>query len=292
MTKTISNLSPFIPRPKMNLPRLASELQLLIVEKLESRELSRLSRTNHYFHSLCTPALERLAQEPRGQLCALWWAILKKHPPLVQLLLSKGHDINHLPHPLYFGTALHVAVMARNHPLITFFLENPALNMNKLDMDGDTALHKAIAKRDLEAVKLLHAVGVDLEIADRFGQTPLLLALRRRHMLGGGHMRIIEFLLQNGADVNAQLPDTGWGEPYFTFLQGSVWSGSERLVRLALEYGADPEVRDNEHKRAIDNAIESGLTGIVELLRGEVSLPLDMDVESDLDSEWSDTSSS
>ena len=113
--------------------------------------------------------------------------------------------------------------MARNHPLMMYFLENPALDMNKLDMDGDTALHKAIAKRDLEAVKLLRAAGEDLEIADRFGKTALLLALYYEHM------RIMKFLLKNGADVNAQLPDTGWGEPYITFCKvrcGSVAGGS------------------------------------------------------------------
>ena len=163
--------------------------------------------------------------------------------------------------------------------------------MNKLDMDLNTALHKAIQVRDLEAVKLLHAAGADLEIVDRFGQTPLLAALRSRHMYGPGYTGIMEFLLKNGADVNARLPNTGWGEPYFTFLQGSVCCCSERLVKLALEYGADPEVRDSEHKRAIDNAIEWGLTGIVNMLRGEVSLPLDTDVESDLETEWSDASS-
>ena len=69
-------------------------------------------------------------------------------------------------------------------------------------MDGNTALHQAIYRRDLEAVKLLHAAGADLEIVDRFGQTPLLLALYRRHTLHRGHMGIIEFLLKNGADVN------------------------------------------------------------------------------------------
>ena len=62
-------------------------------------------------------------------------------------------------------------------------------------------------------------------------------------------------------------------------------------MRLALEHRADPEVRDNPHKRAIDNAIEWGLTGIVDILRGEVSLPLDTDVDSDLETEWSDDSS-
>ena len=267
----------------MNFTRLPSELQLLIVEKLESRELSYLSRANHHFHSLCTPALERLAQEPRGRLCALWWAILHNYPPLVQLLLSKGHDINHLDGQLYYGTALHISVMVRNHPLIMFFLENPALDLNKLDMDGNTALHKAIQLRDLEAVKLLHAAGVDLEIADRFGQTALLLGPYY------GHIGIMKFLIRNGANVNARSPDLV--DRYETFLQGLVRFGSEMLMRLALEYGADPEVRNSWHQRAIDIARECELTGIVDILGGEVSLPLDMDVESDLETVWSDASS-
>ena len=163
--------------------------------------------------------------------------------------------------------------------------------MNKIDMDLNTALHKAVQLRDLEAVKLLHAAGADLEIVDRFGQTPLLLALRSRYRYGRGYMGIMEFLLQNGADVNARIPNTGWFEPYITFLQGSVYFGSKRLVKLALEHGADPEVRNSWGQRAIDIAREDKLTSIVEILQGEVSPPLDEDVESDLDSEWSDTSS-
>ena len=50
---------------------------------------------------------------------------------------------------------------------------------------------------------------------------------------------------------------------YITFLQGLVRYGFERLVRLALNYGVDLEVRDSEHQRAIDIGFEMGLTGIV-----------------------------
>jgi len=269
----------------MNFIHLPSKLQLLIAEKLESRELSYLSRANHYFHSLCTLVLERLAQEPRNGCYALQWAIINNYPPLVQLLLSKGHDINNLEGSSYSGTALHVAFNSKNYPLILLFLENPTLDLNKLDKHGNTALHLAIARYNLKVVKPLHAAGADLEIVDRQGKTALLLAL---HCWNVG---IMEFLVRNGANVNAQPLATGWGEPYIPFLQGSVWSGSERLVRLALEYGADPEVRDNRHKRAIDIAREWGLTGIVDILRGEVTLPLDVDVESDLETVWSDASS-
>ena len=191
---------PSIARPEMNFIRLPAESHLLIAEQLESRELSYLCRANHYFYSLCTPGLERLAQEPRGPLCALWWAIIKNHPPLVQLLLSKSYDINHLGRKSYISTALHEAVSRRNYPLILLFLENPALDLNKLDIFGDTALHRAFRSRDLEAVQLLHAAGADLEIVNRHRRAALLLACHY------GHEEIVEFLVRNGADVNVQLP--------------------------------------------------------------------------------------
>ncbi|PUU81953.1 ankyrin repeat-containing domain protein [Tuber borchii] len=253
----------------MNFIRFPSELHLLIVEKLESRELSYLSRTNHYFHSLCTPALERLAQQPRKRHCALGWAIIKNYPQLVQFLLSKGHDINHLGRDVYVATALHKAISCRNYPLTLLFLDNPALDLNKLDFYGNTALHIAIEWRNLEVVKLLHAAGADLEIANRRKRTALLLALQY------GHMGIMGYLIRNGADVNVRSP--AWADSYETFLQGLVWVGSERLVRLAIEHGADPEVRDYWHQRPIDIAFRWGFTGMVDILR-EVS-PLDMNVE-------------
>jgi len=225
----------------MNLLHLPSELHLFIAEKLESQELSCLSRTNHYFHSLCTPVLEHFAQQPRKRHCALEWAIVNNHPPLVQLLLSKGHDINDYMGRFYAGTALHIAVPGGHCPLIMLLLKNPALDLNKLDSDGNTALHIAIKWRHLEVVKLLHAAGADLEIRNKSGRTALLLALQC------GQMGIMGFLIRNGANVNARLP--AWTGVYDTFLQGlgPASFGSERLANLAIEYGADTGVRDFSH---------------------------------------------
>ena len=267
----------------MNFIRLPSELHLLIVEKLESRELSYLSRANHHFYSLCTPVFERLAQAEKATLCPLL-GHYKKLPPLVKLLLSKGHDINNLEGSSYSGTALHVAVISENYQLILIFLKSTALDLNKLDNYGDTALHIAIEWGDLDVVKLLHAAGADLEIVDRQGKTALLLALQN------GHMGIMEFLVRNGANVNARFQaGTRLG---ITLLHGLVWPNCEceRLVKLALKCGADPEARDGEHRRPIDIALEQGLMCIADILR-EVPLPLGVDVESDLETVWSDASS-
>ncbi|RPB01229.1 ankyrin [Choiromyces venosus 120613-1] len=260
-------------RHKMNFTRLPSELQLLVAENLQPRELSYLVRANQRFHSLFTPILDRLAQEPKEQICALGWAVLRGYTPLVQLLLSKGRDINHIEAPLYsyFGTALHTAVFSRRLSLIRLFLENPTLDLNKLDTRENTALHIAIECCDLEVVKLLHAAGADPEIANEDGVTALLLAFSCRHL------EVMEFLLRNGANVNARFPGGTW--LHATLLQGLVRFGdSERLVRLALERGADPEVRNYQNQRAIDIAFAEGKTKLVEILR-EVSLPLDVGVD-------------
>ena len=267
---------PSIAILEMNFICFPAELQLLIAEKLESQELSYLCRANHYFHSLCTPVLERLAQEPRKPHCALKWAIKNNYPPLVQLLLSKGHDINHLWGGSYVATALHIAASDRQYSLIMLLLKNPALDLNKLDSYGDTALHIAIWSRNLEAVKLLHAAGADLEIVDRCGRTALLLALQY------WRVEIMEFLIRNGANVNARCPARA--RLCVTLLHGLLGPNCEceKFVKLALEYGADPEVRDGKHRRPIDIASEQELTGIVDILR-KVSLPLDVDVESDLE---------
>ena len=71
----------------------------------------------------------------------------------------------------------------------------------------------AIGEGKLKAVKLLHAAGADLEITDRHGRTALLLALQY------GHEEIMEFLVRNGANVNARLP--AGTDLYVTFLQCS-----------------------------------------------------------------------
>ena len=100
----------------------------------------------------------------------------------------------------------------------------------------------------------------------------------------------MEFLVRNGANVNARCP--AGTRLDVTLLHGFLGPNCERerLVKLALEYGADLEARDDEHRRPIDIGLEQRLMSIVVILR-EVSLLLGMDVESDLETVRSDASS-
>ncbi len=64
-----------------------------------------------------------------------------------------------------------------------------------------------------------------------------------------GDVREIRSLVRNGADVNC-LPDAGW----YTPLQTAAESAKEEAVKVLLELGADPDLRDQGSPAAADLA--------------------------------------
>ena len=71
--------------------------------------------------------------------------------------------------------------------------------MNKADRFGASPLLLAVNRGyNLRCIELFLQAGADVNKADRFGASPLLLAVNR-----GYNLRCIELFLQAGADVNA-----------------------------------------------------------------------------------------
>ncbi len=99
------------------------------------------------------------------------------------------------------------------------------------DTDGVSLLHWCAYYGDVSAIRFLLAGGESLEsLGDDRG-------------LNGaafhGHWRLCEFLLENGADVNRPLPDTG-ETPLHAALCKADPAGQEHVVRVLLAHGADP----------------------------------------------------
>jgi len=86
-----------------------------------------------------------------------------------------------------------------------------------------------------EVVRLLLDAGADPNIADNTGHTPLIINAR--------DLEIAQMLIAHGANVNAQAKNG------FTPLMNA---GTVELTRLLLEHGADPFVKDNQDKTALD----------------------------------------
>ncbi|CAM9606854.1 unnamed protein product [Chrysoparadoxa australica] len=109
---------------------------------------------------------------------------------------------------------------------------------NKL---GRSALHKACTGPDLTVVHLLLRHGAEVNTKDSFGYTPLLEAGRSR---GGQDCAMA--LLEAGADVT----NRGWnGNTALHYAACWCWMP---VVRLLLQRGADPDVKDDDGKAPVD----------------------------------------
>jgi ankyrin repeat protein len=160
-----------------------------------------------------------------GELTPLVYAARANAMEVVQVLLDSGADVNQATG--YGWTPLLAATQNRNYQMAAFLIEN----------------------------------GADVNMANDGGWTPLYLATDNRNIEDGDYptripdmddMAYIKLLLDSGADTNARMIDSSETRTVFTnqwldeegataFLRASQ-SGDVDLMRLLLEYGADPHI--------------------------------------------------
>jgi ankyrin repeat protein len=133
------------------------------------------------------------------------------------------------------------------------FLEHPG-----------TPLGQAADRGDLAAVTALLAQGADVGAFDEAGQTALHWAARggdparphRERPAGGERLAVIATLLDAGADVDAvdRRPHYVGGSSGWTPLILALHHRQFGAATLLLERGADPNIRSNEGRSAMEIA--------------------------------------
>lgn len=110
---------------------------------------------------------------------------------VVELLLAHGADINAVSNAGY--TPLHQALLFGSiHKAVIATLLRKGANANAMNSrDGQTALHKAIDRGDIEIVRLLLEYGADVNAVTKHGATSLHFARNSR--------AITELLIERGA---------------------------------------------------------------------------------------------
>jgi ankyrin len=151
------------------------------------------------------------ARAARGQT-ALMWAVAQRHPAAVRVLLAHGADVNARSD----SWSQVEAVSPHGHP-----------GYNRAIPHGSsTPLIFAARVGDLESAKLLVAAGANVNDADAWGVSVVVMAAH------AGYGDLVEWLLDKGAEVNA----AGAG---FTALHAAIMRRDEMLVRTLLAHGAD-----------------------------------------------------
>jgi len=152
------------------------------------------------------------ARGPRGQT-ALMWAVSEQHPEVVKALLDRGADLR-AKSDVWSDM---MAVPPHGKPEYNRLIPH----------GGDTALMFAARVGDLASAKLLVAAGANVNDADAWGVSAMVLAAH------SGFTEMVEFLLDKGADANAIGPG-------FTALHEAIMRRDERMVAALLAHGANP----------------------------------------------------
>eukprot|EP00094_Tigriopus_californicus_P011802 TCALIF_11400-PA protein Name:"Similar to Tnks Tankyrase-1 (Mus musculus)" AED:0.04 eAED:0.04 QI:0/0.85/0.75/0.87/0.71/0.5/8/1134/1190 len=227
----------------------------------------------------------------KGGLVPLHNACSYGHYEVTELLVKHGASVN--VSDLWKFTPLHEAAAKGKYEIVKLLLKHGADPTKKnrdghtpidlvkegdqdiLDLlQGDSALLDAAKRGNLTRVqKLLTADNINCRDSQGRNSTPLHLAA------GYNNLEVAEFLLENGADVNAQ--DKGgliplhnassyghldiaallikfktvvnatdkWG---FTPLHEAAQKGRTQLCALLLNHGADPTLKNQEGQRPLD----------------------------------------
>ncbi|XP_041663733.1 BRCA1-associated RING domain protein 1 isoform X2 [Cheilinus undulatus] len=115
--------------------------------------------------------------------------------------------------------------------------------VTKRNHRGETLLHLAAIKGDVEAVRGLLDQGSDPNLKDNAGWTPL------HEACNLGHLAVVEVLLLSGALLNTP------GYENDSPLHDAVRNGHPAVVKLLLQHGASQSVLNLHGKRPVDYAV-------------------------------------
>ena len=157
----------------------------------------------------------------------------------VRNLVSKGVNPNILDSK--GELMLNLAIKDKSNDVVAYLLNNQTTDVDISNKFGETPLMIASIEGNLPVVKAL-VQGRKAKI-DHIGWTPLHYACAR------GQLEVAQYLLANGAIVDSMSPGNT------TPLMMAVQSGNEQLIKLLLDKGADLQIKNNNGFTAIDIAV-------------------------------------
>lgn len=176
-------------------------------------------------------------------------AIKRDDAAEVQQLLGRGFDPNTVDPKGQNG--LYLALQEPSPKVVQVLAEFPKTNVNLLNPAGESVLMIAALKGNVEATASLIKRDADV---NKTGWAPL------HYAATGGHLAILNLLLENHAYIDAESPNGS------TPLMMAAMYGTPQAVKLLVDAGADPLLKNQQGLTAIDFARRANRTESTELL--------------------------
>jgi len=233
------------------------------------------------------------ARERFGEQTPLMWAIARRQPAMVDLLVSKGADINARSAIRDYQRVATAESRAKQldrgglTPLLYAARENcrecvetllkHKVDVNLADPAGVPPLVFAMINNNWDIAKRLIESGADVNQWDIFGQAPLHVAIAS---LGGGRSsnpldtdkpsaatpaELVQMLIERGANPNQQTyfrpAERGGGGRGTTPFLVAVGTGNIELVKQLIAKGANVKLATSEGQGAIHAAVQARAPG-------------------------------
>ncbi len=176
-------------------------------------------------------------------------AIKQDNPDTIATLINRGFDAN-TRNPAG-EPALYLAIREPSLKVVATLMSWPKTDVEARNLQDESPLMMACIKGYVELSKQLIARGADV---NKPGWAPLHYAATK------GHIELINLLLDNHAYIDASSPNGS------TPLMMAAMYGTASAVKLLLESGADPLIKNSIGMTAIDFAQRGNRTDSAEVI--------------------------
>ncbi|MCF8208480.1 MAG: ankyrin repeat domain-containing protein [Rhodoferax sp.] len=180
-------------------------------------------------------------------------AVKKDDPVVVRTLLQRGFDPNTVNPDGDFGLIL--GLRQRALQVVGVLLSWPGTKIEVRTSADESPLMLAALKGHLQVCKQLISLDADV---NKTGWTPL------HYAATGGHVDVIRLLLEHFAYIDAASPNGS------TPLMMAAMYGTPAAVKVLLEAGADPTLRNEIQLSALDFAVRAKQDASAQLIEAFV----------------------
>jgi ankyrin repeat protein len=189
----------------------------------------------------------------------------------LSLILADGAGTQ-IENPMIADTPLHSAVRNNSLEITRLLIEYGADieaggdNRGQRKPRSETALHAAVSGNFIDTAELLIDAGADVDSWDKFGRTPMDLAVKHPSWIVNKSLEMINLLMDSGAGIGSATDKESRTSKGATSLHIAASEDNAEGARILIEFGAQINARGHFGYTALNTAARNKAINTAKLL--------------------------